>query len=124
MAAQTFEDLLVWKKSSQLAVDVCLTVKNMKMFGLRDQIQRSAISVPSNIAEGAERDMPKDFIRFLRISKGSCAELRTQLYILKKIAHTEEVDEEPLTGFINETKTIAAMLQKLVFSIEKANNLK
>ena len=76
----TFEDLDIWKRSCQLAVDVYVANHNSKDFGLRDQMQRAAVSIPSNIAEGCERDSTPDFIKFLRYSKGSCGELRTQLY--------------------------------------------
>ena len=78
---KTFEDLDVWKRSCQLAVDVYQAFKSSKDFALKDQMQRAAVSIPSNIAEGAERDSTKEYIKFLRYSKGSCGELRTQLYI-------------------------------------------
>jgi four helix bundle protein len=91
----------------------------MKNYGLKDQMQRSAISIPSNIAEGAERDSDGDFIRFLRISKGSCGELRTQLYISERVQ--KALDQEPIAGsreMIKETREISAMLQGLIRSIE------
>ncbi len=82
-------------------------------------MQRSAISIPSNIAEGAERDSDGDFIRFLRISKGSCGELRTQLYISERVQ--EALGLEPFANsreMIRETREISAMLQGLIRSIE------
>jgi four helix bundle protein len=60
------------------------------MYGLTSQIRRSAISVPSNIAEGSERKSDKDFIRFLRIANASLAEMETQLYIAMKLGYLEE----------------------------------
>jgi four helix bundle protein len=87
MSFQTFEDLEVWKRSSRLSVNAFIAVHNLKDFTLKDQISRCSLSIPSNIAEGMERDSDQDTIRFLRIAKGSGAELRTQLYIAKKI-HT------------------------------------
>ncbi len=119
MATTTFEDLEVWKRGCQLAVDVCVSTHAMKNFSLKDQIQRSAISIPSNIAEGAERDSDGDFIRFLRISKGSCGELRTQLYISERVQ--KSLDQEPINGsreMIRETREISAMLQGLIRSID------
>jgi four helix bundle protein len=105
MAVTTFEDLEVWRRSCQLAVDVCVAVHDSKDYALKDQMQRSAISIPSNIAEGAERDSDGDFIRFLRISKGSCGELRTQLYIServrKKLGQAPVEESRPM---IQETK--------------------
>ncbi len=85
----------------------------------RDQMQRAAISIPSNITEGAERDSRQDFIRFLRIAKGSAAELRTQCYIAKKLELITKTDAEE---FIQETKELSAMLQGLVRSLEKTEN--
>ena len=119
MAITTFEDLEVWKRGCQLAVDVCVSTHAMKNYGLKDQMQRSAISIPSNIAEGAERDSDGDFIRFLRISKGSCGELRTQLYISERVQ--KSLDQEPINGsreMIRETREISAMLQGLIRSID------
>ena len=119
MATTTFEDLEVWKHGCQLAVDVCVATHDSRNHGLKDQMQRSAISVPSNIAEGAERDSDGDFIRFLRISKGSCGELRTQLYISERVQ--KALGQEPMgksREMIKETREISAMLQGLIRSID------
>jgi four helix bundle protein len=119
MATTTFEDLEVWKRGCQLAVDSCVATHEMRSFSLRDQMQRAAISIPSNIAEGAERDSEGDFIRFLRISKGSCGELRTQLYISERVQ--KALGQEPLNNsreLIKETREISAMLQGLIRSID------
>ena len=115
MALTTFENLAVWQRACDQAVGVCLAVENWKNFALRDQMQRSAISVPSNIAEGHERDSPGDFIRFLRIAKGSNGELRIQAYIAERLGL---LPEESARGIISESKEISAMLQGLVRSIE------
>ncbi len=80
----SYEDLEVWKRSVDVAVRLYGILGNCRDYGLKDQMLRSAVSVPSNVAEGAERDSKKDFVRFLRISKGSAAELRTQLHIAEK----------------------------------------
>ncbi len=120
MALQTFEDLEVWKRGCRLAVDVCVATDDRKPYELTRQMQRAAISVPSNIAEGSERDSDGDFIRFLRISKGSCGELRTQLYIAKRVAQC--LQAAPINNqdnLIEETKAISAMLQKLIQSIQQ-----
>ena len=79
-----------------------------KDFGLRDQIQRSAVSVPSNIAEGFERHSNKEFIPYLRIAKSSCAELRTQLIIANEIKLFSN------QNMIEETKRISAMIQNMI----------
>ena len=75
-----FGDLEVWKRSSRLCADLYKHFQGIKDFGFRDQITRFASSIPSNIAEGVERDSKNDFARFLQYSKGSCGELGTQIY--------------------------------------------
>jgi len=120
MALQTFEDLDVWKRASRLAVDAFVSVNNPNNFALKDQVSRCSLSISSNIAEGYERDSSKDTIRFLRIAKGSCAELRTQLYIAQKAHLALEIPVIEKTSFmIQETKEISAMLQSLIKSIQK-----
>ena len=93
MPPKGFKNLLVWQQAKDLAVAIYQLSGNgalSKDFGLRDQIRRSAISVPSNIAEGDERDTDKESVRFFYIAKGSLAELRTQLQIAKEIGYLEE----------------------------------
>lgn len=114
MAYQSFEKLEVWKRACRLAVDVCRAVTESKQYALKDQMQRAAISIPSNIAEGSERDSKQDFVRFLRIAKGSAAELRTQCYIALKLELLTKNDAEK---FVQETKEISAMLQGLIHSL-------
>ena len=74
-------------------------------------MHRSAVSIPSNISEGFERKSNKEFIQYLYIAKGSCAELRTQLYIAMK---TETIANQKATDLIEVTKKISAMLYKLI----------
>ncbi|CAG7857896.1 hypothetical protein MCAMS1_02885 [biofilm metagenome] len=76
-----FEDLVVWQRACRLSVTLYKTLNNCKDYGFKDQITRSGLSIPSNIAEGFERDSDKDSIKFLYYAKGSCGELRTQIYI-------------------------------------------
>ena len=109
MAFQSFEDLEVWKRASRLAVTVYQLSKKIREFALRDQIQRAAISILSNIAEGSERG-GLDFQRFIRIALGSAAELRTQLYIALKL---DLLPSESIQPIIKELKEIAPMLQAL-----------
>ena len=78
MAYQSFEDLEVWQRGCRLAVDIFETFSSCRNFTMQNQVERAALSVPSNVAEGYERNSNKEFIRFLNISKGSCGELRTQ----------------------------------------------
>ena len=105
-----FEELEVWKRSSRLAVSVLELVEPVRLFALRDQMARSCISVPSNIAEGVERDSNKEFRRFLAISKVSAEELRTQLYIGLRAGI---FDQEKATPLIQESKEVGAMIEGL-----------
>src|SRR5438445_5708919 len=111
MPYQSFEELEVWKRSCRLAVRMMRATSSSKQYALKDQMQRAALSIPSNIAEGAERDSRRDFIRFLRIAKGSAAELRTQCYIAFKL---EMLADKDTKRFVQETKEISAMLQGLI----------
>lgn len=110
MPLHHFEDLEVWKRSSRLAVSVLELIEPLKLFALRDQMARSCISVPSNIAEGAERESDREFKRFLAIAKGSTGELRTQLYIGIRAGCLTAESANPL---IEETRQIASMIEGL-----------
>jgi len=115
MGKRGFRDLKVWQRAKSLAVDVYAAVKRSpelaKDFGLRDQMQRAAVSVCSNIAEGDERDTDKDAVRFFYIAKGSVAELITQL----EIAEDARLIDAQLAGkLIKEAEEIGAMLGALI----------
>ena len=110
-----FENLEVWKRSCELSVDVYRSMKDLRDFGFKDQITRSALSVPSNVAEGMVKPTDKDKVRFLHIANGSCAELRTQIYIGMKISY---IVEKTGRTWIKETKEISAMLNGLIEKIE------
>lgn len=84
MAIKDYRDLLVWQKSMSLAKEIYLFTESFpqhEIYGITNQMRRSAVSVPSNIAEGHGREAPKEFARFLRIARGSLSELQTQLYL-------------------------------------------
>lgn len=108
---EKFEDLKVWKDSIRLATDVYRQFKTLHDFGYRDQIQRAAVSIPSNIAEGYERQSNKEFIQFLFIAKGSCGELRTQVYLGIEL---EYLDKEKGKLLLQQTREISAMLYGLI----------
>ncbi len=105
------ERLEVWKRSCRLAVDLYQTLSESREFSFRDQVTRSALSVPSNIAEGYERDSDRELARFLRIAKGSCGELRTQLYIGLQAGF---IDSRKAKAMILEALEISRMLQGLI----------
>ena len=116
MAYKSFEDLEVWQRACRLAVEVFEEFRSYDFINLKNQIERSALSIPSNIAEGAERGGVKEFSQFLKIAKGSCGELRTQLYIAAKLKSLESQKSKSL---IAESKEISAMIEGLRKSITK-----
>ena len=111
MKVQSFEDLEVWKESMRLSIEIYNLLKNCNDFGLRGQMQRASVSIPSNIAEGFERQTNKEFIQFLYIAKGSSAELRTQLYLAIQV---QVIDKQVGLELIDKTKKIASMLYNLI----------
>ncbi len=116
MAYQNFKELRVWQEAKGLAVTIYKTTSDGKLskdFGLRDQLQRSSISIASNIAEGYERNSNAEFARFLFISKGSLAELRTQIDIAKDIGY---ISQEKYGNLEDHCNKIGAMLTKLIQS--------
>ena len=116
MAYKSFEDLEVWQRACRLAVEIFEEFRSCDFINLKNQIERSALSIPSNIAEGAERGGVKEFSQFLKIAKGSCGELRTQLYIAAKLKSLESQKSKSL---IAESKEISAMIEGLRKSITK-----
>lgn len=112
--AKGFKELLVWQRSRDLAVEISKITNQghfKKDFGLRDQIRRASVSVPSNIAEGDERDTDKDAIRFFFMAKGSLAELRTQLDIARRIGY---LSEEVFQSLEEKAILIGKMLGSLI----------
>ncbi|MES2519539.1 MAG: four helix bundle protein, partial [Bacteroidota bacterium] len=111
MKAESFEDLEVWKEGMRLTVEVYNLLKECRDYGLRDQMQRAAVSVPSNIAEGFERQTNKEFAQFLYIARGSAAELRTQIYLAIQL---NVIDKKVGMELVDKTKKIASMLYRLI----------
>ena len=106
-----FEDLDVWKRSARLSADLYTQLRDLKDFGFKDQITRSGLSVPSNIAEGFERESQKETLNFLSYAKGSCGELRCQIYIGMRIDY---IPEDIGQKWIQETVEISSMLSGLI----------
>ena len=105
-----YEQLEVWKRSARLSVEIYKDLAALKDWGFKDQITRSGLSIPSNIAEGFERETSKEIANFLNYAKGSAGELRTQIYIGIKIGYLK-----PETGkrWLSETEAISKMLSTL-----------
>jgi len=109
-----FRKLRVWELAKEIAVKIYRLTKTeliSKDFGYKDQIQRAAVSIPSNIAEGDELDTDKQSVRHFYIAKGSAAELQTLLIIGSEIGYIEPQVADDL---INECKVISVMLLKII----------
>jgi four helix bundle protein len=90
---ERFENLEVWKEGCDLAVEIYKLAREGELrrdYGLKDQMTRSAVSIPSNVAEGKERETVPELVRYLFIAKGSAGELRTHLHIAHRIGYIEE----------------------------------
>lgn len=106
-----FEDLDVWKRAMNLSVDIYRSLADLRDYGFKDQITRSGLSVPSNIAEGFERNSQKECVSFLSYAKGSCGELRTQTIIGMEIGY---IDRTLGKRWLSEAESISQMLGGLI----------
>ena len=114
MTIQRFEDLLVWKKSRQLALAVyrCSSVEAFRRdYGLRDQLRRAAVSVMSNIAEGFGRYTGPEIRRYASIARGSIAEVRSQLYLARDLGYISTQDHRALHAQCVEIERMLAALR-------------
>lgn len=118
----SYKDLLIWKKGIDIVkftYQLCKSFPKDEVYGLQSQIKRSAVSIPSNIAEGYGRSYTQSYIQFLRISRGSLLELETQIIIAKELNFVTDADYKIMSGLITEeSKMINAFLR----SIEKSKN--
>jgi four helix bundle protein len=103
--------MLVWQKSRILIDDIYQTFKNNRDYSFRDQIQRAAISIMNNTAEGYERKENKEFAKFLFIAKGSCAEVRSMLYLAADLNY---INKEEFNDFHGKSLEISKMLSGLI----------
>jgi len=108
-----FEDLDVWRRAVELSSDIYRALQGIKDYGFRDQITRAGLSIPSNIAEGFERDSDRDCVRFLLFAKGSCGELRTQVIIGMNIGYIANATGQAWKA---ESEEISKMLGGLIRS--------
>jgi four helix bundle protein len=108
---EKFEDLEVWNNAIELSVQIYGQLKNCRDYGLRDQLCRASVSVPSNIAEGFERHHNNEYIHFLFIAKGSAGEVRTQLIIARRL---EYITEQTYLELAELSRKISAQLNALI----------
>lgn len=113
-----FKELLVWQKSIDFVTEmyrITETFPKAEIYGLISQIRRASVSIPSNIAEGNSRRSKPDYLQFLKIARGSCAEVETQLIISKNLGFLNEDDYLKLNQEIIE---ITKMLNGLINSLQ------
>jgi four helix bundle protein len=116
-AARRFEDLIAWQKARQLSSAVYTATQSGQLerdLGLRAQMQRAAVSVMANIAEGFERKGAPEFVRYLTIAKSSCAELQSHLYVALDVGYVSDERFAALIGLARETSRVIAGLQTSV----------
>ncbi|MCX6739023.1 MAG: four helix bundle protein [Candidatus Parcubacteria bacterium] len=117
----SYRDLTVWQRAMELVVEIYRITENFpkdEIYGLTSQMRRSAVSIPSNIAEGRFRGTRKDFTQFLRIAYGSGAELDTQIEIAMQLSKTKKFD------FSKATQLLTEVLKMLNVIIIKMSDVK
>lgn len=110
-----YKNLKIWQESIEVALDIYQLTKSFpkeEMYGLTSQLRRAAVSIPSNISEGACRNNDKEFRQFLGISSGSAGEADTQLYIAKKLEYITEESYIQLSAKLDN-------IQKKNFNLQK-----
>lgn len=120
MQIKTFEDLEVWKEARSLTREIyglSKAPKFSKDFGLRNQMQRAAVSMMSNIAEGFERGGNQEFVQFLYIAKGSCGELRSQLYVA---LDQDYLDRKMADSLLLVSKRLSVMIKHLIDHLKRS----
>lgn len=117
--AKEFQDLIIWQRAHEFALEIYRVTDefpNIEQFGLTNQLRRAAVSVPSNIAEGFERNSSKDFSHFLVISRGSLSEIKAQLLLAKDLLYLSPQECERL---LTEATEIHKMLNSFKATLEK-----
>ena len=114
-----FEDLIAWEKARELTKEIYTITRQgdfAKDYGLAGQMQRAAVSIMSNIAEGFERGGRGEFQQFLSIAKASCAELRSQLYVALDIGY---VDQNRFSKLLEQAEEVGRIVGGLRVSVER-----
>ncbi len=113
----SYRELVVWQKAMELTVEIYRLARKLpkeEMFALADQMRRAAVSIPSNIAEGQDRNSKREFSSFLYIARGSRAELETQLDICIRVGYLTESDvQKARESLVAIGKMLTALIQKL-----------
>ena len=113
-----FEDLVVWQRARTLTGQIYNLMQSCRDYGFRDQIQRAAVSILNNIAEGNESGSNQQNIKFLLIARGSCAEVRSMVYLAHDLGYCSEED----FFFVNECQGITGSINKLIDYFRQLEN--
>ena len=119
MAVRHFTDLIVWQRAMNLVEEVYRITDSFpkrEVFGLTNQVRRSAVSIPSNIAEGQGRSTTADFLRYLYIARGSLQEMETQIMLAQRLKYLCESDYLPL---MTQASELARILNGLIKSLHQ-----
>lgn len=119
---ETFESLIVWQKGIDLVKEIYLLTKEgelSKDFGLRDQLRRAAVSVPTNIAEGFERSSRKEYLHFLSIAKGSAGEIRSLIRVALEI---NDLGREAYTKMYNQAREVSGLIANQIKALNQRPN--
>lgn len=119
---ETFEDLIVWQKGIEWVKQIYWVTKEGELnkdFGLRDQLRRAAVSIPTNIAEGFERNSRKEYQYFLNIAKGSAGEVRSLVRIALEINY---LDRAGYTKIYNQAREISGLIANQIKALNRSQN--
>ncbi len=106
MAIKSFQEILAWQKSRELTGDIYKTLNNCRDFGFKDQIQRAAVSIMNNTAEGYAKNSNKSFRNYLLIAKGSAAEVESMIILAGDLNYLNKNDQSRLLNQVNEVSMI------------------
>ena len=115
MKTKSYKDLIVWKKAIELVLAIYKLTKRFpktEQYGLISQLRRAAVSIPSNIAEGYARQHLPEYIQFLSVAYGSCAELETQLIIAQRLKYGITSDYEKVLSLLEEVSKILNAMRR------------
>ncbi len=122
MTVQNFEELIIWQEARKICTRIYADFKKIKDYGFNDQIQRAAVSIMNNIAEGFDRSKitkdNKQFISFLNIASGSCGEVKSMLYLAQDLNYLSQDEAEKLRS---ECRSISAKITGLVMTLQDNN---
>jgi four helix bundle protein len=118
---EEFEDLVVWQRGIQMVKQIYIVTDEGKLskdFGLKDQLRRACVSIPTNIAEGFERRSRKEYVNFLNIAKGSAGEVRSLLRVALEVGYLDTSTHSQLSNLVIE---LSRMLSKQIQSLNNSS---